>query len=699
MTAEQQAHAAATHYPNELLKIIRDNMDSKDNTNLWNLLNNIAGPLLVKNAQFPLLPQKGSPQSSTAASDGGGAEVGLKESAALLQAMERNFIQNNPGYELLANAIFSNGGLLPSYFSDPIISPFAPPPPITLPHNGHGGGANGAGHCADAYGNGKASTAQTVATGSPVHSTVGGSGNGNGNGYHHQVPQQQQQPHHLTYQRMPPGGGEGSNGGGGHHHQQRQHVGVYSAYANNNSHNGDMGYSNTPHPFIYNGQMYCPRPRNFWNFCINCKKSQFCQLHNNNYNSSASAYHTNSHGGMHYIPVPQNYYAPEYYHRPYYGHNNYSNGGGGYYHHHRDKRNNNGRRQYGNRQQNNCNKSPETAASTPSGSGPSSPKTTSPTGSQQGEASSTKGLSKSQEAKRAGDRRGANNNSNNNNSSGHGSKDSSTSSGKSSQYSTGKKRWQQRPPNQGYDSDTSSSRSNGADSHYMSRCNYGLLQNMKLWNTEAALYKREQLLSGELGPHQLMSPTNHRFNSGPLLITVLEGQQGGSGGAGDVCDLTTTPPVIHEDEPDAESAYWSSIFPFAGGLDEGMDSVEDSTPADKYLANAHLMELVETPIELIEGPPVPMVGAGTSSPVNRETTLSQQVWNTFLTVQQTQTTYRKKLVIWKVLFACIKVSCKVVGGIFSDGWHCLGFAEGVPAVERVPRGVDDHGIRGRDVGH
>lgn len=228
---------------------------------------------------------------------------------------------------------------------------------------------------------------------------------------------------------------------------------------------------------------------------------------------------------------------------------------------------------------------------------------------------------------------------------------------KSNNNQMGKKRWQgtgqqhQRGGNE-YDSDTSSSRSNGSESNYVLKCNYGLLQNMKLWNTEST-YKKEQLLAGELGSQQLMSPTNHKNNNpGPFLMTIVEAQGacggGVSGGAdgvgytGDLHGLTATQPVIqHEEQPGSESAYWSSIFPFNGGLDEGVGGVEESTPADKYLANAHLMEVLDTPKELIEG-------------MSRDT-LSQQIWNTFLTVQQTQTTYKKKLVIWKLLYASIKV--------------------------------------------
>lgn len=238
------------------------------------------------------------------------------------------------------------------------------------------------------------------------------------------------------------------------------------------------------------------------------------------------------------------------------------------------------------------------------------------------------------------------------------------------QHNSGKKRWQQSRSNAGgggYESDASSSaRSNGPMD--LNKCNYGLLQNMKLWNTQAN-YKGDQLLTGELGPQQLMSPTNHRCVPPPILITVLEAQQdnsttsggggdctssgSGGGGGGVACELASTQPVIQQDEPDTESAYWSSIFPYTGTLDDGVDGLEESTPADKYLANAHLMELVETPKELLVECPVG------NSLVDRDT-LSQQVWKTFLTVQQTQVTYKKKLVIWKVLYASIKVRTIII---------------------------------------
>lgn len=630
-----------TQYPYELLKIIRDNMNAKDNNNLWALLNNIAGPMIIKNVNAspfgippPPLNHDGGDISSTA---------GQGESA-LLHAMEQNFIQNHPGYELLANAIFSNGGLLPNYFADPLLSTFPPPAvvPVTLNNNDPTDSA------------GQTGSGKTPTVGSPDQNSM----------Y-----LQEQQHHNMQQYRMSPsadGGDNGSVNGAGY--GNGRHPSVYSPPLYQQNGNSAFVYNSqyNPAPFFYNGHMFYPRPKNFWNFCLNCKKGQYCQLHDNNYNSSASAFYTNAAYGNfwqhQYIAVPNNYYYPHHhhhhhnrsYHNSYYAHHhqntyNHHGGGGGY----RDKRNNHGRRQYQNNNKQQGNRSPpdSSAASTPSGSCPASPKTASPSpvgqatvtaavAVQQKDNTATNKNNKNDHRRNGGDRKARmdiNHRSNNNN------------GGKN-------KRWQgtgQRVGNE-YDSDTSSSRSNGSDSNYVLKCNYGLLQNMKLWNTET-VYKKEQLLAGELGSQQLMSPTNHKnSNPGPLLMTIAEAQgatgvSGGPGGAvegveytGDFYELTTTLPAIqHEEQLGSESAYWSSIFPFTGGLEEGVGGVEESTPADKYLANAHLMEVLETPKELVEGMP--------------RDTLSHQIWNTFLTVQQTQATYKKKLVIWKLLYASIKV--------------------------------------------
>lgn len=680
------AHLPPNHYPNELLKIIRDNMQQcKDNQNIWTLLNNIAAPLIVKNvnaATYPIVTANGSPNtlgSSTApaystTNDGAcnvdGAETGLKETA-LLQAMEHNFINNHTGYELLANAILSNGGLLPNYLSDPVLSPFVPPPPLPVspPNGSHGGSScdNYAGYIPQMMG-------------SPGHG-------GHGVGGYQSHPNNLNSHQSLNFGRMP------SAAAGEGHHQHSRHLSgpLYFPYNNptngcssNNSSCANYGYN--LHPFYYNGHVFYPRPKNFWNFCMNCKKSQFCYQHLDNCNSSAF------HGGMpdHYITFPGNQYVPEYYQRPFnYSHYGGHGGGGGYYHpNNHNKRN--GRRNYNNNHKHSGNnqastivtgksqvETASTGSSTPSRSSrPSSPRGGgSPTSaSQQVSASKSSSSSggRNGEGKRGGAERkdsvsadtsaalkttttslgsscSSSNKSGSQVSNGNGS---SGGGGGGNGGKGGKKKWQQNGRGHmggigGYDSDNSSSRFLGNVPRY----NYGLLQNMKLWHTDAA-YKREQLLAGELGPQQLLSPTNHRFNTAPpLLITVLETQAGYGGGDGDAGDLTTTTqPVIHEEELDSESAYWSSIFPFSGSLDEVVELIEESTPADKYLANAHQMGMVETPRELIDGPLTSLTSAISSRDV-----LSQQIWNTFLTVQQTQETYRKKLVIWKLLFACIKV--------------------------------------------
>lgn len=821
-----------THYPNELLKIIRDNMNAKDNSNLWALINNIAGPLIIKNgAGMGNTNLSSGVEYSAADTLGGGGGMGMKEST-LLQAMEHSFIQNHPGYELLANAIFSNGGLLPSYFSDPLLSTFAPQVVnMALNQNsgdirtkmaggggssGSGGGTTGGGGGAPAQGNngggGGGGGAGNLGAGSGYQSSqqqnfqrmppsaAGGEGGGNDeSGGQQGRPRSLYSPPALQQTPPPPFHQGGAVGGGGGAESSGSTTGSNSNQQHNPSQS--MGSYNTipfnPNcattaaTFIYNGHMYYPRPKNFWNFCIHCKKGQFCPVHSFNYNSSnsnaaaaaaaasASAMYANVHGN--FIAMSNNYYVPDYYqhphhhgqqhhnnhHRSWYHHNAGSFYGGqqhqshhqqqgGYSHHnqnhshhqgggggngggreHRDKRNQ-GRRQYNQNNNNKLNqntsgvhsgggsgnKTPPTAtppasreepsttapnSSSEPGSCPTSPKveTTTPplcntslststatsgteegqsnnpvasssqssttgTKSKSGEGTSTVTATTSASGNRKGnDRKGGGGKSGDG---GSNSSNNSNSSSTNKPSTSGKKRWQQQQQRSYNDYDFYASSSRSMEGNYIQKYNYGLLQNMNLWNTEA-LYKKEQLLAGELGSHQLMSPTNQRFNAAaaaavmagtsgarvsPLLMTTMEaaGQGGnsggGAGGFGDIA-MGTTPPVTSQEDQSPESIYWSSLFPITGcSLEEGVQSVEESTPADKYLANAYLGEQVETPKQLLGAV---VTGEEEEGLVIRDT-LSQQIWNTFLTVQQSRETYRKKLVIWKVLYACIKVSEK-----------------------------------------
>lgn len=631
-------------------------MLTKDNTQLWNLLNDMAAPLIVKNApgtaSFPPLPPgKGAAHSNNTFNGGGCAEgtaggISLRDSV-LLQALEQNFAQNNPGCDFLANAIISNGGLLPAYLADALLAPFVPPPgcpamsmpppqqpppqttasqaslpdaslpppplvesPVHNHHSNHGGGGRGRG--GHHYNQGSGGYTQTF-------------------NHHHQ--------HNMTFQRVSDGG---HYGGGGHYRQQ--HASPYVPYQNN--FNGGGGGGNGyhlnlafPQPVFYNGQMLYPRPKNLLNFCINCKRSQFCLQHFTNC-ASTSACHM-SDGGCggtsqphQFVSLPSSFWPPEFFHRPY----SYY-GGGGHYHNKRHHNNSNGRRNYNNQhskyQGNNKGQQQKQQDAASTDSSTASTTGSSPKGSgsaQLNQSATVKGGNKNQEGsgKKSVERKASRDGNNN------GKPDAKATF---QQNAAAKKRWNN---SRGYDSENAhfNGRANGGGGG--AKCNYGLLQNMKLWHTEA-MYKgaQQHLLVGDLGPHHFMSPTNHhydhhRFSDMPPM-----------NGAGVGDELTTTQPVNHEDEQDTESAYWSSVFPFvdengcAAGVDQGGIS---NTPADKYLANAHLMELVETPVELlIEGP------------ASNRDVLSQQVWNTFLTVQQTQETYRKKLSIWKMMYSSIKV--------------------------------------------
>lgn len=74
-------------------------------------------------------------------------------------------------------------------------------------------------------------------------------------------------------------------------------------------------------------------------------------------------------------------------------------------------------------------------------------------------------------------------------------------------------------------------------------------------------------------------------------------------------------------------------------------------PSDKFLARAHLVEIKETPTQLLN---------------NTEwDKLSQCMWNKFLKSQQTEETYRKKIMLWQQLYG-------IVGRHFLDvSWFFL----------------------------
>uniref|UniRef100_T1H0K5 Poly(A) RNA polymerase mitochondrial-like central palm domain-containing protein n=1 Tax=Megaselia scalaris TaxID=36166 RepID=T1H0K5_MEGSC len=77
-----------------------------------------------------------------------------------------------------------------------------------------------------------------------------------------------------------------------------------------------------------------------------------------------------------------------------------------------------------------------------------------------------------------------------------------------------------------------------------------------------------------------------------------------------------------------------------GCPDSPNPTILNSTPPDRFLARAHLIEVKEPPIDLLNG--------------GKWDTLSQSIWNKFLSSQQTAETYKKKMMLWKYLYLIIK---------------------------------------------
>ncbi|CAB3387371.1 Hypothetical predicted protein [Cloeon dipterum] len=73
------------------------------------------------------------------------------------------------------------------------------------------------------------------------------------------------------------------------------------------------------------------------------------------------------------------------------------------------------------------------------------------------------------------------------------------------------------------------------------------------------------------------------------------------------------------------------------------DDVRMYNPADRFLAKAHMLHITETPKELLTG--------------GQWDKLSKAVWDKFITNQQSEALFRKKMAVWKNLFLGVKSFC------------------------------------------
>lgn len=62
---------------------------------------------------------------------------------------------------------------------------------------------------------------------------------------------------------------------------------------------------------------------------------------------------------------------------------------------------------------------------------------------------------------------------------------------------------------------------------------------------------------------------------------------------------------------------------------------------EKYLANSYLMEITSAPKNIMTG--------------SKWDNLSHEIWLKFTSNQQTETTYKNKMMLWKSLYVYIKV--------------------------------------------
>lgn len=67
---------------------------------------------------------------------------------------------------------------------------------------------------------------------------------------------------------------------------------------------------------------------------------------------------------------------------------------------------------------------------------------------------------------------------------------------------------------------------------------------------------------------------------------------------------------------------------------------------DKFLARSHLVAMTSEPSNLVCG--------------SEWDDLSQEIWSKFISNQQTEATYKQKMMLWKHLYIYIKVNGKIV---------------------------------------
>lgn len=71
------------------------------------------------------------------------------------------------------------------------------------------------------------------------------------------------------------------------------------------------------------------------------------------------------------------------------------------------------------------------------------------------------------------------------------------------------------------------------------------------------------------------------------------------------------------------------------------DFHQQITPPDRFLARSHLVEVKETPPTLLNN--------------SKWDHLSQNIWNKFISSQQTEETFKQKMRLWRYLYVIIKV--------------------------------------------
>lgn len=192
--------------------------------------------------------------------------------------------------------------------------------------------------------------------------------------------------------------------------------------------------------------------------------------------------------------------------------------------------------------------------------------------------------------------------------------------------------------------------STGAACMQKTKCNYGLLQNMKLWNT-----RNGNNLRGDIDRAHVMSPTNHHHH---------HHHQAAITNSAVLSEQSKCPPMMPLSPPSSSPplSSWSSLFTRSdsseygnvGGGGEALGQDNNNTPADKYLANAqqHLSDSDKKQSNKEE-----FYGAAGDLCHQQfyNDSLSQQMMSTYLSIQQTDETYRKKLNIWRTLYLYLKV--------------------------------------------